>query len=226
MRVVNRPDKSGHEAGQRLGRYLDDRFTLAHHVSLPGRKDAVDGVLVGPHGVTVLAFADDQGRVRCLGDNWYVWDSRFQDFVGARSSPIKLAQSDRKAVEMFLAAREMSNVIPVDCAVLIPFPGAQVEFMDAPVPIVRANKIAEFAGELARQREMLEWTQADAILKSLGVPPLGRPWHTLSRSSARRRTTRRRRPGGLKRWQVIFLAAIAMMDLLVLIGGIFVVFLR
>src|SRR4030042_1405807 len=116
MRVVNRAGKSGREAARLLGKRLDDRFTLAHRVRLHGRKNTVDAVLVGPHGVTVLAIASDEGRVRCLGDNWYNWNPNTDKFVGTKHNPVKRVQDDRKAIELFLAGRQMGSVIPVECS--------------------------------------------------------------------------------------------------------------
>ena len=227
MRVFNRPGRGGRDVERRLGRYLDDRFTLAHHAKLPGRKNAVDALLVGPHGVTALAVSNDVGRVRCLGDNWYIWDPKHNGFVTARHNPVKKVQGDRAAVEMLLAGREMGSIVPVDSAVMVSNPRTQVEFMQQPAPIVAASKIAEFAAGLASQRELLEWTQADNVLKGLGVPPLGRPWHTLSQSGARARARATRSTlGGLQTWQIIFLVAIAIADLLVLVGGLAVVLLN
>jgi hypothetical protein len=227
MRVVNHSNKSGREAVRRLNRYLDDRFTLVHHVRLSGHKNAIDAVLVGPHGVTVLAWVgEEEGRVRCLGDNWYVWYLKVQDFVKADHSPAKQVRSDRTAIEAFLAGRQMGTTIPIDCAVLAPHAGVQVEFMDPAVPILPALKIAGFARGLAGQRELLEWTQADDVLKNLGVQPLGKPWHTLNQPGARTQSVRPSRLGGLKRWQVILLAVMAVADLAILIGGLAIVLMR
>jgi hypothetical protein len=225
MRVVNRAGKSGREAARLLGKRLDDRFTLAHRVRLHGRKNMVDAVLVGPHGVMVLAIASDEGRVRCLGDNWYQWDPRTGEPVLAKHSPAKQVQDDRKAIELFLGGRQMGSVIPVECAVLVPQSNAQVEFMQPVVPILDANAMAEMAGTLASQRELIEWTQADDILKGLGVPPLGQSWRSLNQPGARKRRLSAFGFGGLKRKQLILLAIIAVADLLVLIGGLAVVLL-
>jgi hypothetical protein len=222
MRVVNHPTASGRTAVKLLGQYLDDRFTLVHQVRLPNRKNAIDGVLVGPHGATVLALASDAGRVRCLGDHWYVWNPRIKDFEAGRS-PVKQTQSDRTAIEAFLAGRGLGSVIPVDCAVLAFQPSAQVEFMQPAAPIWPADKIAGLARTLAGQRELVEWTQADDTLKALGLPPLGKPWRTSSKPGTRAQAVRPRRTAGLQRQQIIFLAAMAMADLLVLIGGLVIV---
>ena len=222
MRVVNHPTASGRTAVKLLGQYLDDRFTLVHHVRLPNRKNAIDGVLIGPHGATVLALASDVGRVRCLGDHWYVWNPRIKDFEAERS-PVKQTQSDRTAIEAFLAGRGLGSVIPVDCAVLAFQPSAQVEFMQPAAPIWPADKFAELARTLAGQRELVEWTQADDTLKALGLPPLGKPWRTSGRPGTQAQAARPRRTAGLQRRQIIFLAAMAMADLLVLIGGLVIV---
>ena len=223
MRVVNHPTESGRTAVKLLGQYLDDRFTLVHHVRLPNRKNAIDGVLIGPHGVTVLALASDVGRVRCLGNRWYVWNPRIKNFVGADRNPVKQAQTGRTAIEALLAGRGLGSVIPVDCAVLVLQPSAQVEFMQPAIPIWPSNKIAGLARTLAGQRELVEWTQADDTLKALGLPPAGKPWHALSKPGVRAQAVRPYRTAGLQRQQIILLAAMAIADLLVLIGGLAIV---
>lgn len=223
MRVINRSDKSGRQMEKLLGECLDDRFTLVHHVRLPDRKNAVDALLVGPHGVTVFAWAGGPGRVRCLGDNWYVWNLTVKDFVRGDHNPAKQAQSDRAAVEAFLAGRQMGSVVPVDCAVLAAQPSAQVEFMQPAATILPADKIAQFAGTLAGQRELLEWTQANDVLKSLGAQPQGQSWRALHQPGGRRPTGRSRgRSGGLQRWQIILLVVMAVVNLSVLIGGLLI----
>jgi hypothetical protein len=225
MRVVNRAGKSGQEAARLLGKRLDDRFTLAQRVRLHGRKNIIDAVLVGPHGVTVLAIASDEGRVRCLGDNWYNWNPNTDKFVGTRHNPVKRVQDDRKAIELFLAGRQMGTLVPVECAVLVPQSNAQVEFMQPAVPILDVTQIKAMAETLTGQRELIEWTQADDILKGLGVPPLGKSWRALIQPGARKRGLSAVGFGGLKRNQLILLGIIAVADLLVLIGGLAVVLL-
>jgi DNA-directed RNA polymerase subunit H (RpoH/RPB5) len=225
MRVVNRSGKSGREAAKLLTAYLDDRFTLAYHVRMRGLKEAVDAALVGPHGVTVLAFADDKIRVRCLGDNWYTWNPKFETFDPALHNPVKKVLGDRAAMEAHVNARQMGTTMPLDCAVMVPESNLQVEYMQPAVPVMSAEKISVFAAQLVNQRELIEWTQADDLLKSLGVPPLGIPWRQLDQPAARAKSARSRRFGGLTRQQIIILAVIAVADLAVLIGGLVVVLL-
>ena len=225
MRVVNRAGKSGREVARLLGKRLDDRFTLAQRVRLHGRKNSMDAVLVGPHGVTVLAIAGDEGRVRCLGDNWYNWNPNTDKFVASKHNPVKRVQDDRKVIELFLAGRQMGTLVPVECAVLIPQSNAQVEFMQPAVPILDVTQIMEMAETLTGQRELIEWTQADDVLKGLGVPPLGKSWRALTQPGARKRGLSAVGFGGLKRKQLILLGIIAVADLLVLIGGLAVVLL-
>jgi hypothetical protein len=183
-----------------------------------GLKQPVDAVLIGPQGVTALALANDQGRVRCLGDNWYVWNRKTENFDPTSRDIVKKVQGDRAAMEAHVNARQMGSLVPVDCAVMIPSPKAQVEFMQPIVPILDASHITEFAEQLAGQRELIEWSHAEELLKSLGVPPLGIPWRQLDQALARRR-----RPAtvlwGLTRQQLIILGAIAVADVLVLIAG-------
>ena len=219
MRVVNRAGKSGREAARLLGKRLDDRFTLAQRVRLHGRKNSMDAVLVGPHGVTVLAIASDEGRVRCLGDNWYNWNPNTDKFVASKHNPVKRVQDDRKVIELFLAGRQMGTLVPVECAVLIPQSNAQVEFMQPAVPILDVTQIKAMAETLVGQRELIEWTQADDVLKGMGVPPLGKSWRALIQPGARKRGLSALGFGGLKRKQLILLGIIAVADLLVLIGG-------
>ena len=223
MRTVNRSNKSGREMARLLAGRLDDRFTLVHHARLRGLKSPADAALVGPHGVTVLAVADDKDRVRCLGDKWYVYNPKVESFALASRNPVEKVRGDRAAMEAHVAARQMGSVVPVDCAVMVPDSRAQVEYMQSAVPVLDAGKIVELAEQLATQRELIEWTHAEDLIKSLGVTPLGIPWRQLERSAGRMRVGASRRMWGLTRPQLIILAAIAAADLLVLIGGLAVV---
>jgi hypothetical protein len=225
MRVVNRSGKSGHEVVKLLSAYLDDRFTLAHQVRLRGVKDPVDAVLVGPQGVTVIAFSDDKVKVRCLGDNWYAWNPKIQNFEPTSHNPVKKVLADRAAMEAHVNARQMSSTMPVDCAVMVPEPNIQVEHMQPVVPILSAEQTSVFAAQLAHQDELIEWTLADDLLKSLGVPPLGVPWRQLDQPAADARPSSSRRLGGLTRQQLTILTIIAVADLLVLLGGFLILFL-
>jgi hypothetical protein len=224
MRVLNSPSAIGREVEKHFARYLDDRFTLAHQVRLRGSKTPIDAVLVGPHGVMLFAFSDDQVRVRCLGDNWYIWNPKVKNLVKAERNPVKQLQGDLAAMQAFLEGRQLGSLVPLEGAVLVPRPEVQVEFMDNAIPVLSANGIKELAAALPGQAEMIEWKQADDVLSGLGLAPLGKPWSQLLKTGPRARVTRSRR-GGLQRWQIIFLAAMAVADLLVLIGGLAVVLL-
>ena len=215
MRVANRPRKGGRQVEERLGQYLDDRFTLVHGARLPGGKGQLDAVLVGPHGVTALAFANDEGRARCLGENWYAWSPKLDDFVDVGYSPAKQAKAGLAALQAYLAGRQLSTTVPADCAVMQTNPRAQIEFMQPAVPIIVADKISEMAQALAAQRELIEWNQADEALKGLGVEPLGKPWAMLTQPGAGKRSARVGR-FGLTRNQLIILAVIAVADFVVL----------
>jgi len=215
MRVANHPRKGGREVEKRLGKYLDDRFTLVHGAKLPGRKELVDALLVGPHGATALAFANDEGRARCLGENWYTWNQKLDDFVDADHSPAQQAKADLAALEAYLAGRQLGSTVPADCAVIQANPRAQIESMQPAAPIFTADKISEMAQALDAQRELVEWNHADEALKGLGVPPLGKPWAMLAQPGASKQIAGAGRLG-LTRNQIIILAVIAVADFIVL----------
>ena len=215
MRVANHPRKGGRTVEKRLGQYLDDRFTLVHGARLPGRAGQVEAVLVGPHGVTVLAFANDEGRVRCLGENWYAWSPKLDDFVDAGHSPAKQARADLAALQAYLAGRQLSATVPADCAVIQANPQSRIESMQPAVPIFTADQVDEMARALAAQRELIEWTDADQVLKGLGVPPLGQPWAMLSQLGAGKPSAPSNRLG-LTRQQTLILAVMAVADFVVL----------
>jgi hypothetical protein len=219
MRIVNRSGKSGQAAAKILAARLDGRFTLVNQVRLPGLKRPVDAALVGPPGVIVLAFASDQGRVRCLGDKWYLWNTKVEDFGDAPYNPVKQALDSRAAMQAHVASRQMSNTMPVDCAVLVPDARAQVEYMQPAVSVLSADKMGEFAQALADQRELVDCALANELLKSLGVTPTGKSWQEMSQSVTLAATSRSTLLAGLTRQQVIILAAIAIADFVVLLAG-------
>ena len=97
--------------------------------------------------------------------------------------------------------------------------------MQPAAPILSAEQTSVFAAQLAHQEELIEWTLADDLLKSLGVPPLGVPWRQLDQPGAEARRSSPRRLGGMTRQQLTLLTIIAVADLLVLLGGFLILFL-
>jgi hypothetical protein len=87
--------------------------------------------------------------------------------------------------------------------------------MQPAVPIFTADQVDEMAQALAAQRELIEWTDADEVLKGLGVPPLGKPWAMRTLLGAGRPSASLNRLG-LTRNQTIILAVMAVADFIVL----------
>jgi hypothetical protein len=226
MRIVNRGSKSGQTAEKIIAAHLDDRFTLVHRVHLRGISSPVDAVLIGPPGVIVLAFAEDTGRVRCLGDNWYNWNDKKQDFDPTPRSPVKRVIESRAAMEAHVNARQMGTTMPIDCAVLIPDSRAQVEYMEPSAAIFPAEHIADLAQDMNGQRELIENHLADDLLKSIGVTPAGQSWRQIQQAAANGQPAPAPRLWGMTRTQIAILAVIAAADLLVLAGGLAVVLMR
>ncbi len=224
MRVLNRSGQGDRQAEKILGRYLDDRFTFAYHVGLPGY-GRLDALLLGPQGLTVLAILQGPGRFRCLGENWYVLDEKTGQFR-PQPSPIQQARDDMHALQLFLQGQQLDTLMPVDGALLAPGPNARVEFMQPALPVLAEAKIGEYAQKLAAQQELVDWMQVDQVLKSLGLAMRRKPWQASTGQGARPARAPARRVGGLSRRQIWVLVGIAIADLAVLAGGVAILLTR
>lgn len=211
---------------------LDDRFALVHTLSVPGRREKIDALLVGPHGALVLGVNANAGRYRCLGDNWYVWDKKANNFWGSEDNPIRDLRQAQRLVESVLSAHGLGSAVPVDGAVVFVNPKLQLEHMEPLVRLIEWSALKEFATQLASTPVYVEKREVERTLGVFGVQAsvAHSPRVTATQQQASAHTVditatlAARGPFGLKRWQLAAMIVMGIVDLLVLCLAVYVFF--
>ncbi len=206
---------------------LDNRFALIHTLTMPGRREQVDALLMGPHGALVLKVDASAGRYRCLGDNWYVWDKKLNDLVPAEENPIRPLKQGQRMVEAALTAQGMGTTVPVDGAVVFVNPKLQLEHMEPAVRLIDFNGLKDFAAQLAATPIYVEKHGIEKALAVFGAQVTIAPTTRLAvqaPSSAPKTPARvSRGPFGLKRWQFIVLVAMVVAYVLLAILAVYLI---
>ncbi len=212
---------------------LDDRFVLVHTLAVSGRHEKVDALLVGPHGALVLKVENDEGRYRCLGDNWYIWDKKINNFIKAEDNPLRDLKQGQNLVEAILASQGLGSAVPVSNAVLFVNSKLQLEHMEPAVTLIEHGAIKKWAAQLpstvyVEKREIEKTLAAFGVQVSVahsprvtveedgvsavgGARPAAADW------------LKGRGQFGLRRWQLVAMGVTVGLYVLVLAVGIYVV---
>lgn len=213
---------------QTLQPILDDRFALIHTLTVPGRREVVDALLVGPHGALVLKVDASPGRLRCIGDNWYAWDKKVKDLVPTEHNPTRDLKQGLRLIEASLVSQGLGTSVPMDGAVVFTDPKLTLEHMEPPVRLIDFKALPAWATQLAGTPAYLEKRNIEQVLGIFGAhvsvastAPVPAPEPQAAPPPSPRA---RRGPFGLKlkRWQLYVLIGMAVVYLLVLIAGLYI----
>lgn len=206
---------------------LDNRFALIHTLTVPGRREKVDALLVGPHGALVMILDPSLGRYRCLGDNWYVWDKKANNFLTAEENPMRELKQGQHLIETILSAQGLGTTVPVDGVVVFVSPKLQLEHMEPIVKLIEFNEIKAFATQLAATPVYIEQREIEKTLAVFGaqasIASTTRVAAPQGQAAQKASTLSRRGPFGLKRWQFYAVIGMAVACLLVLSAAVYVV---
>ena len=128
-----------------LAARLSDDYVYLRHVALRSRGAEADGVLLGPHGVLVLAIRALGGTFVVRGHDWYAIDEQGDERAFSRSPSWELVRT-LQAVERGLKEEGLGEV-PVQGAVVL----VRGKLDDAELPgtaIVPLDRIASFVDYL------------------------------------------------------------------------------
>ncbi len=152
---------------ERMGRILDNRFTLLRH--WPGfPADALPGVvLVGPGGVWVLHISPVRGVFRAEGPRWE-GDNGRGEYKPARPNLIEAAQRLQTAAADALAGLE--DAPAPEAAVLLVQAGAHVDSRRPAVRVVPADGIDRFFAAQLKVQPPLGGDMLSRILERLQNP--------------------------------------------------------
>ncbi len=92
-----------------LAPFCDDRYLLLRGYPSPSRHGDIDGVLVGPHGVTVYEVKAWHGTFRASDAGWHVWLRDEQAWVPAHGNPTKQALDNASSLRHLLSEVELGS---------------------------------------------------------------------------------------------------------------------
>lgn len=152
-----------------LGQRLDNRYLLLRNYTPPPpfrTGGDIDGVLLGPHGVTVFEVKAWHGVFRCDGEEWLYLPRDRSAWERGRKNPIEQARyaSDRVKGTLALAGQRDTPVQPV---LVIADPRMRVELVGTPaIAIYQPFKDPTWLSLEPQGREFA-YDELDTIYKAL-----------------------------------------------------------
>ncbi len=92
-----------------LAPLCDDHYLLLRGYPSPSRHGDIDGVLVGPHGVTAYEVKAWHGTFRASDAGWQVWVKDEQAWVPAHGNPIKQVLDNASSLQHLLSEVELGS---------------------------------------------------------------------------------------------------------------------
>jgi hypothetical protein len=188
----------------------------------------IDALLAGPHGALILKVDGSDGRLRCLGDKWYVWDKKLKDFAEAATNLTQELKQGLNLVESVLTSHNLINTVPVQGAIVFVNSKLQLEHMEPDVPLIQADAIKSLAAELAGSPMHLEKRDVEKVLAAFGAKAevsavAAQPAAASPPEEAHPAPRKKRGPLGLTRQQLVAVIAMGIVCLIVMAVCIYVV---
>lgn len=139
-------------AVEALRRSLDGNWTLFRSIMLPGQRNDIDLVLVGPPGVWALEVKNLAGRFRNVGERWEFQAGR--RWKPLRQNPSLQAQRNARQLANFLRADGLKQW--VETAVVWANPESPLEVENPIVAVWPLDRLAEEVGNLWQGRTIAE----------------------------------------------------------------------
>lgn len=160
-----------------LGQRLDNRYLLLRNYTPPPpfrTGGDIDGVLMGPHGVTVFEVKAWRGVFRCDGEEWLFLPRDRSAWEPGRKNPIEQARYAASRVKGTLALAGLPDM-PVQPVIVVADPRMRVEIVGNPaLAIYQPFKDPAWLNLEPQGREYSH-AELDAIYKALiGKAPLPR----------------------------------------------------
>jgi hypothetical protein len=152
-----------------LGQRLDNRYLLLRNFTPPPpfrTGGDIDGVLIGPHGVTVFEVKAWRGVFRCDGEEWLFLPRDRSAWERGRKNPIEQARYATNRVKGTLALAGLKET-RIQTALVVADPRMRVEVVGEPViPIYQPFKDPTSLDFKPVEREYA-YNELDAIYKAL-----------------------------------------------------------
>jgi len=128
---------------------LPNDYAMLNDLTLPDGRGNIDHVIVAPHGLYVIETKNYSGRVKCLGDKWYV-----------NGQPIKSLSKQAKGNAMNLR----DNLAPIftEHDFVMPFIQSVLVFVkqhgtldlrNPTIPVLKAEQLVDYINRHAREAQ-------------------------------------------------------------------------
>ena len=139
----------------RLGKVLDNTFTMISNVAIPESSLPVPLVLVGPIGVWTFYVTAVKGIFRVKGENWYRLDDKSQHYKPSRPNLIRRSALMSRAINDYL--REKGFFLDQTQPVLFfAQPGIHIDAPEPPVRLLYSDGVDRFASKLFEEKTVLD----------------------------------------------------------------------
>ncbi len=134
-----------------LERILEKGFILIRNFTLPNSDVVIPIILIGAGGVWVVYVTHTKGNFEARGDQWNILNN------DGRSLPASINYISRVSqlatvFQKFLKIQKVEMPSPVEAALIVSDPGAQVESVRPVARVVRSDAIKQFANSLLQAR--------------------------------------------------------------------------
>ena len=128
---------------ERIRCAIDSRWTIFRNLHLPGHKDDLDIVLVGPNGVWAVEVKSAKSTLRVEGKNWEIQTKR--GWVATGNNPS--AEVTRRALQLntYLQKQGINRYVERAIALSVPQPVKNFENSDIPIwlPATIENQVSD-----------------------------------------------------------------------------------
>ncbi len=224
-----RSDEEAQEALiTQLSRILSNQYTLIRNVQVEGLEAPVPLILIGPTGISIINASSVKGIFQAKGDTWAEMGHNRQ-FQPARPNLISQTLFMAQAVEEYL--KKNGYAVPEIPAILFfSHPGTHVDSIRPSVRIVLMDGLERFITGLLQGHPVLSKADAQNYIEALSRPPenLEENQDTASKGSSIRnplaseelenRITIFSQRIPFTAQQLLLLGAMAVVEIIVLIG--------
>jgi hypothetical protein len=139
----------------RLGRILDNSYTIISNVAIPESSLPVPLVLVGPVGVWTFYVTAVKGIFRVKGENWYRLDDKSQHYKPSRPNLIRRSALMSRAINDYLQEKGfyLDETQPV---LFFAQPGIHVDAPEPPVRLLYSDGVDRFTANLLEEKTVLD----------------------------------------------------------------------
>jgi hypothetical protein len=154
---------------QRLGRILDNRYTVLRNLILPTTGTPDVFLIVGPAGLWVIHASALRGLFRAVGDQWEVMDSSGKNYRPARPNLIQQVLTARDAVAGQVNQLGIALTAP-EAAILFVDAGAHVDMQHPAVKVVQTDAVERFAAGLLKPDAYIDPEKLRQVVDGLTTP--------------------------------------------------------